>query len=833
MDFKKLRSLKTRKNIVEPIEIFRRLPKPEGINDLYSSQAEVLEAWFNKRTQKDIILKLHTGGGKTLVGLLIAQSTLNETCEPVLYLVPTLQLVKQTIQKAKAIGINTVQYEKGKSLNDDFVNGNSIMVATYKALFNGKSKFGIIGNKSIQKVSAIIFDDAHVAFSEVRDSFTLEIKSDTELYIQLTSLFKSSFKEIDKLGTYEDILTGKDSIILEVPYWEWNKKIDVVRLLIKEYNFDNEISWPLIRDQLYLCHALVDRNKFTITPILPNVNLIPTYSEAPRRIFMSATITDDSDIVRTFDVDNTVSKNILKSRSLAGISERMILIPDLTRVSLDINQSFRKILDWTVKQKFGAIILVSTDKNASDWSGVARIAKGPTEVEEMVSKLQKFEDFGPFVFANRYDGIDLPGNACRLLIMNGLPKGTSIYEQFRGSVLFGGDSITRLIAQRIEQGIGRGSRGSGDFTVVIMTGLDLSSWISKRANFNFLTSATKAQLEIGTEISKEVNNIDDILNLMQQCFSRDKDWVEYQVDALAELVDEEEASNLSFMTAITERKAINLWQSGYYDNAIDKISLYINTVSGKIDNQTRGWLLQLSARIADNWGHPDRAIELQKSAFAYNRNLTRSIILPPYRPLLTSSNQAKSIVKLIGDYRNRIGYLKKFDEITLDLSPTSSANSFEQALCELGRMIGFNTERHDDNGEGPDVLWLISDNTGLVIEAKSCKLEKNPLNKKEHGQLLVASEWFKKNYPKLNCIRVSVLAHNQATKAATAGASHALTFSKLGMLIVDSRMLLLKLCESQLSTENLVYECEKLLSESNVNASRICGTYLLPFEEVG
>ena len=102
VDFNKLRAQKAKGHVINPIEIFRRLPKPEGINDLYTSQAEVLSAWFDRRQEKDTILKLHTGGGKTLVGLLIGQSSLNETGEPVLYLVPTLQLVRQTIEKANA-----------------------------------------------------------------------------------------------------------------------------------------------------------------------------------------------------------------------------------------------------------------------------------------------------------------------------------------------------------------------------------------------------------------------------------------------------------------------------------------------------------------------------------------------------------------------------------------------------------------------------------------------------------------------------------------------------------------------------------------------------------
>ena len=85
-DFSALESDLSQKEIIDPIEIFREMPKPKGFNDLYSSQADVLRDWFNKRQNKDNILKLHTGGGKTLVGLLIAKSILNESKKPVVYL---------------------------------------------------------------------------------------------------------------------------------------------------------------------------------------------------------------------------------------------------------------------------------------------------------------------------------------------------------------------------------------------------------------------------------------------------------------------------------------------------------------------------------------------------------------------------------------------------------------------------------------------------------------------------------------------------------------------------------------------------------------------------
>ena len=79
VDFKKLRAESAKSKPIDPLEIFRRQPKPPEINDLYTSQAEVLREWNNRRDQQDIVVKLHTGGGKTLVGLLIAQSTINGT----------------------------------------------------------------------------------------------------------------------------------------------------------------------------------------------------------------------------------------------------------------------------------------------------------------------------------------------------------------------------------------------------------------------------------------------------------------------------------------------------------------------------------------------------------------------------------------------------------------------------------------------------------------------------------------------------------------------------------------------------------------------------------
>lgn len=829
MDFNKLREKKTRSVVTDPVEIFRRLPKPEGINDLYTSQAEVLNAWFANRQAKDTILKLHTGGGKTLVGLLIGQSSLNETGEPVLYLVPTVQLVRQTIEKANALGIPAVPYVKGEPLNGEFINGKAIMVATYKALFNGRSKFGLRGSVSPQNVSTIILDDAHAAFSVVRESFTIEIPRDNDMYSELSNQFRQAFGEVDKLGTFDDIVSNKEYAILEVPYWAWHQKLNIVREILKSGNDCFGFEWTLLRDQLHLCHALISRRSFTITPVQPLVNLFPTFFDAPHRIYMSATIADDSDIVRTFDVDPSVANTTLSSRSLAGISERMILIPDLMPCKPDLGKVLKALFDQTTSANLGAIVLTASDQKAQQWEKIATPVTGTADVEKKVAALQEKKELGPFVFSNRYDGMDLPGDSCRLLVLSGLPSGSSNYELFKASALYGAKTITKMMAQRIEQGIGRGSRGAGDYCVVILTGTDLSGWISKKTNFAFLTSSTKAQLEIGTEISKEVADTNGIISIVQQCYNRDKDWIEYHAESLAELTDSD-SQNIDLLGAGVERKAINLWQDGHYEKAIKTIDKYLEKNDG-IDNQTKGWLIQLSARIADNWGNKKLADDKQQEAYALNKNLIRPKILPPYRPQPRHQSQSEEIVHQINKYRDRRGFLKTFEENVSFLNSNSSANQFERSLCELAKMIGIYAERHDDNGEGPDVLWLLPDKVGFVIEAKSRKKEQNALTKEEHGQLLVADEWFMKNYPEYRSVRISVHPTNQATKVAEAGGSYALTYRGLESLISDARAVLTKLCESKLETDDLVAECDSLLEESNIRHDKITNAYLCPFEE--
>jgi hypothetical protein len=174
--------------------------------------------------------------------------------------------------------------------------------------------------------------------------------------------------------------------------------------------------------------------------------------------------------------------------------------------------------------------------------------------------------------------------------------------------------------------------------------------------------------------------------------------------------------------------------------------------------------------------------------------------------------------------------IRNFEDTVSHLHDEASSSLFEASLAELGRFIGLIAEQHDSNGEGPDVLWLLPNKCGYVIEAKSRKKTTNKFTKTQHGQLLVAAEWFKANYPDYACVRVSMHPKNQALKNASATDSYALTYENLSALVSDVRTMLGKVCESQHTGANLVNDCSRLLAASNLTAQKLAETYLVPFE---
>ena len=835
VDFKKLAASKGKPKPINPREIFNSLPKPPGINDLYASQAEVLDSWFPRRTDHDVVVKLHTGGGKTLVALLMAQSAMNELGEPVIYLAPTNQLVDQVIAKSKEYGIPTVRYVSGHPFEAEFFDGKAVLVGAYETLFNGRSRFGVRNSgQNIVKAGAIILDDAHVALSAVRKQFSLTIdaKKHADIYADLAGRFRTAFVEVGRNGTFADVTSGKDYGVMEVPSWAWQKKLaEVTTFLASHVEKIDQYVWPFLRDNLAVCHCLFSRRSVTITPIFPPVDLLPTFEACGRRIYMSATIADDSEIVRAFGASAEAVGKPITSTSLAGVGERMILIPELMKLSgVPIAQMVKQIATKLAENKRGAVILSPSGPAAEKWTDIATYPNTTKDVAEKVGAMQAGASYGPIVLANRYDGIDLAGNACRFLVMDNLPQGTSDYDVYRMNVV-ADSAVSSLLAQRIEQGIGRGTRGGGDYCAVVLVGSKLVGWIGRKSNLAFLTASTRVQLAMGQEMSQTVKTAKEVWETVMKCLKRDADWVSYHALELADAAHAAPVNVLALRVAGVERKAFKLQRLGQYEKAMGLLEKLIADSELKDDTQRRAWLSATAARIAYQIGDEERGQKLQTYAYSVSNNHSPPRVRPTYVARPSPGKQSTAIVDHMLEYDLRGSMIADFEEAVAELVPTASVARYEEALANLGSFLGFDAERPEKvYGKGPDVLWRTEAAFDFVIEAKS-KKEENPLYKSDHAQLLEAEAWFKSAYPKRQAVRISALPEAIADPKASTAGSFALRLGDINKLVGALRGVLSDLVLSSGNADALRERCETALVKANLKPDGIKKTYLVPFEK--
>ena len=215
IDFKKLSERISNNQTINPSEIFMALPlKNEKYSYLRSVQAEVLDQWFVKRMQKDTIIKMNTGSGKTTVALLILKSCLVEQGGHAAYVVPDNYLVNQVINEAKNLGIDVTDSEK----DIDFLNGSAILVINIQKLFNGKSVFGMRTSGNVT-LDYILIDDVHACVDDVKAQFSIKLDHQDDVAKKIFNLYKEDLKNQNEKKYLELYSGDPNSGCMSVPFW--------------------------------------------------------------------------------------------------------------------------------------------------------------------------------------------------------------------------------------------------------------------------------------------------------------------------------------------------------------------------------------------------------------------------------------------------------------------------------------------------------------------------------------------------------------------------------------------------------------------------------------
>jgi replicative superfamily II helicase len=771
VDFSKKLKNQAKQIVTDPIKIYESLDRQtEKVGPLRKPQQKVLQEWFASRLKdKNVILKLNTGAGKTLAGLLILESKRRQNHGVEIFLCNNSNLINQTIHQANLFGIFPVEMDENNNIPTEVINGEKLLITSVQKVFNGKSVFEHVDSFEID---TMVIDDAHASAELIKNSCTMTISKNknAQLYTDLFNLLSDGLSS-QGLGTFEDLknsrpTTSYEQAFLPVPYWTWIDKCeDITRLISTRSDVSTEIKfvWPLLRDCLDMCNCIVSSKAIEITPIKYPLNFYTSFVNANQRILMSATTASDSVLINDLDIDKQSVLHPLIDSEEKWSGEKMVIIPSLISDSLNRSEIVRKF-GVPCDNSFGTTVIVPSYYKTKDWEAYGSTIGKNTELQKKLTKFHSGIFDSTLVLVNRYDGIDLPDNETRILILDSLPNATSLYDKYMDSVV--PDSSESLLrrAQKIEQGMGRSVRADTDYSVIIFTGPDLVHFIRNPKLQKYFSNQTLNQIKLGVDISEEAKkesrlsqldnksplevSFEELLTLIKQSLGRDADWKEYYQEQMA-MIDYSQYTPQDLDLIVAKSRLMKM-----AINPMIKIEEFNAKARNFINNycdshKEQGWYLQLMAqvnyRVSKN---RSRAIQIE----AYKKN--NSLLLPdnmnPVEKMdyLVAQKRLNNIIAQIKTYGTYENLYNSIEKICSNLSFNTTSKYFEESMDELGKILGFITERPDKYyKKGPDHLWSVKDDLFFVIEDKSeVSTSREKIYKTETGQVNNSIEWFKKNY---------------------------------------------------------------------------------------
>ena len=762
MDFSKLSGTAQKSVPVDPIQLFESLPALSSTpNDLWRGQTQALQSWHKMREKLDLLVSLNTGAGKTIVGILISQSLVNEGLENVVYVCSTNDLVNQTAQEAGRIGVKCTTRIAKIFNNDLFETGRGFCITTYAALFNGNSYI-----RRFYFPSAVVFDDAHVGESILRDSFTLTVDSrhDEQLFGDLVTLFRPKFQELGVIGQFKDSIgTERNHSSLVPPNFIIEAKEQLRAVFDKHKVKDKSpyrYAFSHLEDHLESCGAIFSNGKFEIAPpFLPSLAL-DLFDRSVRRVYLSATLQSYADFVRAFGRE---PDKAIKPTNDAGNGERLIIFGDeIFGDEIDGGKTTAYASELSSSHK--VLIATPSHRKAEIWKA---IATPPTS--EMFS--QSLNDFreqtnGAFCLVSRVDGIDLPHDTCRIMIMDRLPSGSSLLEKYQWEFLRMNNLHALRVSNRIAQLFGRINRGRNDYGVFFVRGHDLTVWMKNDRNVSLLPPLLQRQILLGRNV-QEGMAIKDSASLTQAIdavLERDSTWIDYydrmksdhQLDQ-TQVERKNDAEPHMVKAALAEAQYAKWMWLREYEKAWKVLETASDNVA-MVDAPIAGWQSIWTGAALSNC--EDSESMLQSYAKAVSR-LGNNLQLP--RRGHSSSVAKTESLNSLGERLSEIFSRSNESKIAADIAKleqtfqqlsSGSSNQAEAATRELGDLLGFSATRPDnDQGTGPDVLWVDRGSQRCIaFELKTDKESVSTYKKDDIGQGHNHLRWLENEHPDYNCL---------------------------------------------------------------------------------
>lgn len=707
-----------------PEKLFLDLPRRK-IPDVMPHQNEIMKIYAEHGVNDpDVALQLPTGSGKTLVGLLIAEWRRRKFGERVIYLCPTKQLVNQVVEQAEEKYGLTVLGFTGKIKDYDpndkakYHNADHIAITTYNSLFNTNPFFG--------NADVIIIDDAHAAENYVASLWSLQI--DRTVNTGLHSALSEIFKPI--IGNFNYArLTGRAESLADI---SWVDKIagprfaeiseDVAEIIETHVDgTDLQYPWKMLRENLKGCQVYLSASSILIRPLIPPTWTLEAFSNAKQRIYMSATLGAGGDLERLMGRKKITRLQIPKGWDRQGVGRRFFIFPNK---SLNEKEEIELRRDL-MKAAGRSLVLVPSERMLEEiGQDVNNKLQFPTfsaaDIEQSKSPFT-IEKNAVAIVANRYDGIDFPGKECRLLFIEGLPKAMNLQERFIMTRMGANVLFNERIQTRVLQAIGRCTRSLEDYSAVVVSGDDLSDYLSDIRRSKFLHPELQAEIKFGINQSMGTTK-EDILENFQTFLENDEAWEEVnqeivtyrreaeqqQFPALKELADVVK-SEIAYQTA--------MWKEDFEEalSAAEEILGLLTLPELKGYRALWHYLAGNAAWYGAEAGTKRLAVKATAhfgQAKAATGGITWLVNLARFQaPEVTTNLENDSImdqIEKLESVLDKLGtthdrkYTRREKEI---LNGLQAEDSFEHAHMLLGEMLGYFSAKMESPGS-PDPYWI-------------------------------------------------------------------------------------------------------------------------------
>lgn len=769
-----------------PEILFNSLSRHNTHGYLRGEQQDVLRSYEKLPEEQNIALELPTGTGKTAVGLLIAEWRRRKYRQRTAFLSLTNQLGQQVLQEARKLGIRTANLLGSRTERDQkevgyYLNGEAIAISTYSNLFNV--------NPVIQDPATILLDDAHGGETYVSSMWTVEIQraDDEDLYQELFTAFRPSLTS----SQIKSIESNSPARPVELcnPLIAKNQFAVIEELLDAISDPGVKFPWSLVRECLDRCLILISRSSVTIRPLASPASTHSDFAKASQRLFLSATLGGAGDIQRSYGITKLVTIRAENPQ----LGRRYIFVPGLYH---DAGLSVQAVGRMVEQATGGRCMIVSPSHAIGDHyydtiascvpsGGVDRIT-----AKDISESLDSFiESERTILTISRYDGIDLPDDHCRLLVVAESPKAVNSLERHLDTCWKLGPVLVRRERTRLVQGMGRCTRSSTDYAVVVWLGQSLVNSATSRLLTTGMPSKLRQELSWG--LAQSNMSLDDIVSMVETLIADD----EYRVQANASIdgyeieVTPENAveGKLEGTVGFEVRAADAMWAGDWHElyELARKIS---DSLSGEALSGYRAWWYFLAAWAAIKIKEEESALDSLNRAIATGINRAW---LREFRQGLVSEVEGESEgdeienLEALWENLDRLGWAgPQFAAVrsqTISQLKETKAASVHHGLAELGRFLGFRAEVPKGQGD-PDCHWLCDGRVVIAFEAKTEKQAGSTLSKKEVLQSQGHHDWLRHTHGDgLDTVVVVVAPSSELDPAAVPHAS--------GLFFVDSSTL--------------------------------------------